>query len=127
MATLKELDSWGVMDALDSYGTLDQLDNLTLHSAVSSTNIAVTTLTELQRVLHFAASVTGAASVVAVVTHIRQVGSSVNIAVTVTADGVIVHQASASVNASISTTAIANFIAAEASVDFGLLPPLRTK
>ena len=68
MATLKELDSWGVMDALDTYGVLDQLDNLVLHTTSSSVNLAVTTLTELQRVLQFAGSITGAGSVAAVIT-----------------------------------------------------------
>jgi hypothetical protein len=112
MATLKELDNWGVMDALDTYGTLDQLDNLTLHQPDGSVSVAVTSDSTLQRVLHFEADLTGAAGLNVSGTAefvVRMLGSS-NVQITVTAGQVVTFSAGGLLNIVMSTDLAARIL-----------------
>ena len=83
MATLEELDSWGSLDSLDQFGNLEQLDALDFTLATAGASVAATAASALtkirtiasavslsnsssasvNRILAFAASVTGAAAV----------------------------------------------------------------
>ena len=80
MATLEQLDNWGTMDNIDSFGTLEQLDNLTLQQPTAAVSIAATTSASFKRILHFVASVTGAASVAAYASFIARFAAAVSTA-----------------------------------------------
>jgi len=110
LATLEQLDNWGSMDALDSYGNLEQLDTLTLHQPTASVSLAATVSASMKRILAFAASVSGVASVSVYASFIARFTAAVSTAITSTAAFNRTRQVSAEVATLATSSSVAYLI-----------------